>query len=161
MVRKVAQSRAERKHPHALPLARPVPPGVKLRASRLAHRRRERRALPRELMDRMAAAVVQARSRQEHPHTLGGAVKAIAEDPFDPVRRLLLGGLAVQRLIGPSTGRGTCLLGLAEMPEHAATDDRGEGHLLCQTAAVFFIGQDIGGQGQATPDQHGDQTLLT
>jgi hypothetical protein len=25
---------------------------------------------------------------------------------------------------------------------------------------VFFIGQDIGGQGQATPGEHGDQTVL-
>ena len=47
----------------------------------------------------MAEAVAQARSRKERPQTLGGAVKAIDKDPFDPVRRLLLGGRALKRAV--------------------------------------------------------------
>ena len=111
-------------------------------------------------MERVAEAVAQARPRKERPHTLGGAVKAIGEDPFDPIRRLLLGGRALKLAIGLGKGRRTGLLGVAQMPEHAATDNRGQIHLLRETAAVLFIGQEIDGQGQPTPGQHGDQTLV-
>jgi len=86
----------------------------------------------------MAEAVAQARSRKERPQTLGGAVKAIDKDPFDPVRGLLLGGRALKRAIGLGKGRGTRLLSVAEMPDHAATDDGRKVHFLRQTAAVFF-----------------------
>ena len=49
---------------------------------------------------------------------------------------------------------------VAQMPEHAATDDGGQIHLVGETAAVLFIGQDIRRQRQATPGQHRDQALL-
>jgi hypothetical protein len=72
----------------------------------------------------MAQTVAQARSRKERAHTFDRAVEAISEDSFDPVRRLLLGGRALKRSIGLGKGRCTRLLGIAEMPEHAATDNR-------------------------------------
>jgi hypothetical protein len=52
---------APRNHPPALALARPGPQGVTLHASRLAQRSRERRALPRECMERRAEAGAPAR----------------------------------------------------------------------------------------------------
>ena len=42
-----------------------------------------------------------------------------------------------------------------------ATDDCRKLHVLRQTAAVWFIRQDIRGQRQSTPHQHRNQTLLT
>jgi hypothetical protein len=39
-------------------------------------------------------------------------------------------------------------------------DNRGEIHLLGETAAVLFIGQKIDRQWQPTPGQHGDQTVV-
>jgi hypothetical protein len=47
------------------------------------------------------------------------------------------------------------------MPDDASTDDRGEVHVLCQAAAVFFIRQDIRGQRQSTPRQYRDHALLS
>ena len=41
------------------------------------------------------------------------------------------------------------------------TDNRGEIHLLGETAAVLFIGQDIDGQSQPTSGQYGHETLLS
>jgi hypothetical protein len=46
------------------------------------------------------------------------------------------------------------------MPEHSATDNRGEIHLLGETAAVLFIGQEIDGQWEPTPGEHGHQSML-
>jgi hypothetical protein len=46
------------------------------------------------------------------------------------------------------------------MPQHTAPDDRGEIHFLCQTAAMFFIGQEIDRQRQPTPGQHCHQTVV-
>jgi hypothetical protein len=62
--------------------------------------------------------------------------------------------------IGLGKGRGTGLLGVAKMPEHAATDNRGQIHLLRETVAVFFVGQKIGGEGEPTPGEHRHQTLV-
>ena len=47
------------------------------------------------------------------------------------------------------------------MPEHTATDDGGQIHLVRETAAVLLIGQDIPWERQPTPRQHGHQALLT
>lgn len=58
----------------------------------------------------MAEAVAKACSRKERPHTLGGAVKAIAEDPFDLGQRLVLRGRALKRAMGRSQGHCTRLL---------------------------------------------------
>ena len=86
----------------------------------------------------MAQAGAQARSREERPHTLDSAVETIGEDPFDPVRWLLLERRALKLAIGLGKGRCTRLLSVAEMPDHAATDDGRKVHFLRQTAAVFF-----------------------
>jgi len=47
------------------------------------------------------------------------------------------------------------------VPEHPAADDRGQIHLVGETPAVLFIGQDICRQPQATAGQHRDETMLT
>ena len=39
-------------------------------------------------------------------------------------------------------------------------DNRGQIHLVGQTMAVLFIGQEIDGQWEATPGQHRHQALL-
>jgi hypothetical protein len=150
---------APRNHPPALALARPGPQGVTLHASRLAQRSRERRALPRECMERRAEAGAPARAWTERPQTLGGAGQARAPAPVAPLRRLVLGGRAWQRALGLGPGRGTRLLRSAERPEHAATDAGRQVHLFRQTAAGFGIGQERGGQGPAPPAQHGAPTL--
>src|ERR1700752_4097638 len=47
------------------------------------------------------------------------------------------------------------------MPHDASADYRGQIHLVGETAAVLFIGQDIPGQRQPTTRQYGHDTLLT
>ncbi len=108
----------------------------------------------------MAQAGAQACSREERAYTFNRAVEAIGEDIPDPIRRLLLGGDALERLIRLGKGGRTGLLRIAQMPEHATADDRGQIDLVGETAAVFFIDQEIDGQGQATPGEHRHQTLL-
>ena len=115
----------------------------------------------RQLVERVAQAVAQASPWKQRPHTPGGAVKAIGESAVDPVRRLMLEGSALKHAIGLGQGCGTLRLAVPQMPDDAATDDGGQIHLVGETAAVFFIGQDIRRQRQATPGQHGHQTLLT
>src|SRR5262245_33438681 len=109
----------------------------------------------------MAETVTEACSRKQRPHTLDGTVKAIREDAPDPIGRLLLDCRALKHAIGLGQGRRTGVLRVAQMPDDAATDDRGEVYVLCQAVAVFFIREEIRGQRQPTPGQHGDQTLLT
>jgi hypothetical protein len=46
------------------------------------------------------------------------------------------------------------------MPEHPATDDRGEVHRLGETAAVLFIGEEIDRQREPTPGQDCHQTVV-
>jgi hypothetical protein len=112
------------------------------------------RRVSRGLDDRMAQAVAQARPRKQCPHTFIGAVEAISQDAPDAVGRLLLECRALKHAIGLGQGRRTGVLGVAQMPDDAATDDRGEVHSVCETVTVLFIGQDIGGQGQTTSCQH-------
>ena len=109
----------------------------------------------------MAQAVAQACARKQRPHALRGTVKAIRQDTPDPIGRLLLERRALEHLIRLGQGCRTGLLRLAQMPEHAAADDRGHIDLGGETAAMFFIGQDLDGQPQATPGEHRYQTLLT
>src|SRR5438132_1298042 len=139
MVRKTTQLLAQREHPQAFPLARPVQQGVKLRAQGLADRRRDRYKFLRELVECVAQAVAEARPREQRPHTLGGAVEAISEDSFDPVQRLLLGCRTLKRPIGLGEGGGTGVLGIPQMPEHAAPDNRGEIHLVGETVTMLLI----------------------
>jgi hypothetical protein len=108
----------------------------------------------------MAQAVAQARSREEHPHALSGAVEALDKDPLNPIRWFLLGGGTLQHPIGLGQGCGTSFLGVASIPDHTTTDDRGKGHFRCQTTAVFFISQDVRGQGQATLGQYRHHTVV-
>ena len=42
-----------------------------------------------------------------------------------------------------------------------ATDNRGEVHLLSETAAVLLVGEEIHGQRQTAPGQYRDQTLVS
>jgi hypothetical protein len=98
---------------------------------------------------------------KERPHTLGGAVEAIGEHPFNPVRRLLVGRRTLKHPIGLGKGRRTGLLRVAEMPDHAATDNRGQIHLGGETAAVLLVNQEIDGERQTALGQHGHQTLAS
>jgi hypothetical protein len=47
------------------------------------------------------------------------------------------------------------------MPEHTATDNRGQVHFVGETMAVLLIGQARDRQREPTPGQHGHHTLLT
>jgi hypothetical protein len=109
----------------------------------------------------VAETVAAARSWKERAQTLGGAVEAIGEDPPAAIRRLLLGRGTVERPLGLGQGCGPGVLGVPQVPDDAATDDRGELHLRCEAAAVFCLRADIRGQRQPTPRQHRDQALLT
>ena len=92
--------------------------------------------------------------------TLGGAVEAIGEDPSDPIRRLLLGRRALKLAIGLRKGHRTGLRGVAQMPEHAPTDNGRQVDFVCQTRAVLLIGEEIDGQWQTTPGQDRHQTVV-
>src|SRR6266436_4971515 len=83
VVSTVAEPLTQRKHAQALALARPVPQGVQLRAQGLADRRRDGGQFPRELVERVAQTVPQARTRKERAHALGGTVEAIRQDAPD------------------------------------------------------------------------------
>src|SRR6266446_2602374 len=125
----------------ALALSRPIEQGVELRAERLTHWRRDRRQFPGELVDRVAEAMAETCSWKQRPHALAGAVEAIDEHPFDPVRRLLLRCRALKLLIGLGKGRRTGVLRIPQMTEHATTANGREVHLVCQTTAMLLIGQ--------------------
>jgi len=60
----------------------------------------------------VAEAIAQARSREEHAHTLGGTVEAIGQHPSDPIGRLLVDRRALELLIGLGQGNCTGLLGV-------------------------------------------------
>jgi hypothetical protein len=98
----------------------------------------------------MMEAVTEARPRKQRPHALHGAVEAIGEDPFDPVRRLLLRCRALKLLIRLGKGRRAGLPSVAQVPDHATTDNRGKVDFVCKTATVLLIGQEIVWQRQAT-----------
>jgi hypothetical protein len=95
----------------------------------------------------VAQAEAETCPRKQGPYTLRGAVKAIDEHPFDPVRRLVLERRTLKRPIRLGQGRGTGNLSVAQMPEHPATDNRGQIYLLPETVAVLLIGQEIRRQG--------------
>ena len=90
VVGKAPQPLAQGKHPHALALACAVEQGVDLGASGLAHRRRDRHQCGGQLLERVAETVAEAGPREQRPQTARRAVKAIAQDAADPIRRLLL-----------------------------------------------------------------------
>jgi hypothetical protein len=90
---------AERKHPQALALPCSVQQGVELRAECLAHWRCNRCEFTGELDERVTEAGAEAHARKEGPQTLGGAVEAIGEHPFDLVRWLLVERRALKRPI--------------------------------------------------------------
>src|SRR5215470_5977460 len=83
VVRKVAQALTQRKYPQALALTRPVPQRVELGAQGFADRGGDGCQFLRELIERVAQTIAEARSWKERPHALGGAIEAIGEDPFD------------------------------------------------------------------------------
>ena len=113
------------------------------RAERLTHWRRDRRQFLRKLVERVAQAEAQACTREQRPQTAGRAVKAISQDASDPIGRLMLVCRALKLPIGLGKGRRACLLSVPQMPEHAATDNRGQIHLVGETAAVLFIGEEV------------------
>lgn len=47
------------------------------------------------------------------------------------------------------------------MPEHTATDNRREVHVVGETATVRFVSEAIDGQRQTASCQDGDQTLVS
>src|SRR5215471_6204033 len=143
MVRKVAEPLTERNHAQALALSRSREQGVEPRAERLTHGRRDRRQFLRELVERVAQAEAKACTREQRPQTARRAVKAIRQDAADPIGRLLLVCRALKRAVRLGKGRRACLLSVPEMPEHAATDNRGQIHLVSETAAVLLICQEI------------------
>ena len=66
----------------------------------------------------------------------------------------------LKRPIGLGQGRGTSLLSVAQVPDDTTTDTGGEIHLLGATITMLLIGQEINGQRQTAPRQHGYQTLM-
>src|SRR5207302_3916667 len=126
----------------------------------LADRGGDGSELPGELINRMAEAVAETHPWKERPHALGRAIKAIGESPFDPVRWLVLDRYTLKLPIGLRKGNCTGLRGIAQMPDHAPMNNGRQVDFSCQTRAVLLIGEDIDGQSESTPGQHGDQTLL-
>jgi hypothetical protein len=100
VVGKVAEPLPQRKHPQALPLARPVEPGMEQRAQGFADRGRDGREFLRERGERVTEAIPEACPCKQRPHALDGAVEAIGEDPSDSIGRLLLERRALKRPIG-------------------------------------------------------------
>jgi hypothetical protein len=95
----------------------------------------------------VAQTVAYADARKERPHTLGRAVETIGEDPLDAIRWLLLGYRALKRPIGLGESGRTRLCRIAQVPEDPPAHNRRQIDLVSETAAVLFIGEDIGGQG--------------
>jgi hypothetical protein len=101
------------KHTQALTLARPVQQRVELRTECLTDRGRDGREFLRELGDGVTETVAHAYARKQGLHTLGGAVKAIDENPFNPVRRLMVERRTLKLLIRLGKSRRTGGLGVA------------------------------------------------
>jgi cytochrome bd-type quinol oxidase subunit 1 len=72
----------------------------------------------------VAQAVAQAYARKQGPHTLGGAIKAIGENPLNPIGRLRLERPAFELLIGLGKGCRTRLLRIGGWPDEAAAETR-------------------------------------
>jgi len=113
VVSTVAEPLTERKYAQALALARPGEQGVELRAERLAHWRRDCHKFLRELVERVAQAVAEARPRKERADAFDCTVKTIGQDPPDPIRGLPLGRGALELSVGLGQGRCTSLFGVA------------------------------------------------
>jgi hypothetical protein len=126
VIDKMAESLAQCHHTQAFALATAVQQGMELRAQALAHRGREAHQLVGELGECMTQAKAQAPPRKQRPHTLGRAVKAIAEGALPLVRRLVLQGRPLKRTVGLSQGHRALGLTVAQMPEHPAADDGGQ-----------------------------------
>src|SRR5215813_813213 len=101
----------------------------------------------------MAETVAEACPREQYPHTASRAVEAISQDASDPIRRLPLGGRTLKLLIRLGKRRRTGVFRVAQVPDDAATNDRGQIDLLGEATTVLFIGQKIDGQGQRTSGQ--------
>src|SRR4029434_7572112 len=160
MVRKAPQPLAQGKHAQAFALAGPVPQRVELRPECLTDRGRNGHEFLWELEERVAQAGAHAYARKERAHALGRAVEAIGQDPPDSIRRLLLGRRALKLPTGPSEGGGTGVLGIPQMPDHAATDNRGEIHLVGETVTVLFVGQEVDRQWETASGQYRHQTVV-
>jgi Sec-independent protein translocase protein TatA len=61
---------------------------MELGAERFTAWGRDGGELLREFEERVAQAEPEARVRKQRPQTLGGAVEAVSEAPFDPLGRL-------------------------------------------------------------------------
>jgi hypothetical protein len=142
-----------------LALSCPVPQGMELGAECFTEWGRDGRAFLREFEARVAQAAPEARAWTQGPQTLGGAVEAISEDPFDPIGRLPLPGGALKRAIGLRKGHRTGLRGITQMPAPTPTDYGRQVHCVGQTRAVLLIGEKIEGQGETTPGQDRHQTV--
>jgi hypothetical protein len=125
---------------------------VGLRAQGLADRGCYRYKFGGELMDCLAEPGAATCPRGQRPQALDGPVAPIGQDAADPLGRLLL-GRGTWPPLGLRKGRRTRLLGVAEMPEHAPTDKGRQLAFVCQTFAVFLLGEDIDGPRQPTPGQ--------
>src|SRR5262245_48923395 len=96
-------------------LSRPVQQGVERRAEGFAHRGWDRRQFLRQLEERVAQAVPEACPRKQRAQTLGRAVEAIGEGPFDPIRWLLLRCRTLKFSIRLGESCCTGLRGIAKM----------------------------------------------
>jgi hypothetical protein len=67
----------------------------------------------------------------------------------------------LEHAIGLGQRRRTGLLGVPEVPEHAAADNRGQVRFGGETMGVLFIGQEIDRESEPTSGEHRDQPLVT
>jgi hypothetical protein len=109
----------------------------------------------------MAQAKPQTCPWKQRPHTADGTVKAIGEDTPHLVRWLMFQGPLLELAIRGGERRGTFGVAVPQVPDDTATDDGGQIDPVREAAAVFFIGQDVCWQRQATLDQHRDQAMLS
>ena len=133
---------------------------MELRPQALTDRSGEAHQFARQLVQRVAQAVAQACPWKQGPHTADGAVEAIGEGTPHAIRGLLFQGRLLKYAVGLGEGGRTLRVTVAQVPDHPATDDRGQIDPVGETATVFFIGQDIRRQRQATASQHRDEAVL-
>jgi hypothetical protein len=108
----------------------------------------------------VAQAGAEARPRKQCPQTFVGAVEAIGQDAPDAVGWLMLKRCTLKRPIGLGKSRRTGVLGVAEMPDHAATHNGRQIDLVGETVTVLFIGQEIHRQREPTPGQDRHQAVM-
>jgi hypothetical protein len=137
-----------------------VEEGVDLRAQTLADWSRHAHQFAGEFVEGLASAVAQACPRTQGPPPLGGAVKASGEGAPPEGRRLNLQGHSLQVAGGRGTSGGTFGLAVPQVPAHTATDKRGQRDLVSQTTTRLFIDPDVRWQGQPTPREPHDHTVL-